>query len=79
MGTKNKAVDPDETLTKRLGKGLLNLFIKVEQVEEPADEAKTSAPATETAAPSQFTPVASVNAEQLKKLRSSYSQLYPVE
>ncbi|OGB61332.1 MAG: hypothetical protein A2Y94_15320 [Caldithrix sp. RBG_13_44_9] len=71
MGTKNKAVDPDETLTKRLGKGLLNLFIKVEQVEEPADEGQTSAPATETAAPSHYTPAVSVNAEQLKKLVDS--------
>ena len=71
MSAKNKAVDPDETLTKRLGKGLLNLFIKVEQVEEPANEGQTSSPTTETAAPSHFTPAAAVNPEQLKKLVDS--------
>lgn len=71
MGAKNEAVDPEETLTKRLGKGLLNLFIKVETVDETAVEEKTATAGKEAATPAQYVPVITVNAEQVKKLVDS--------
>jgi chromosome segregation ATPase len=64
-------VNPEETLTKRLGKGFLNLFIKVEEEEDqPAGEKQTP---DKTAKDSTIKVAGTVaaNAEQVNKLVDS--------